>query len=101
MPQKAPKPICGMCGGELVPGVQHICPNVQQQKSQSPDWLKWAAFILQFLVLFGTLMWKASTIQNDIQYMKAQQEKDEKSLENIQRYFQRPLPSYEDNGGGR
>lgn len=87
------QPTCGMCGGALIPGQAHVCPTLLRGgagESKSQDWIKWAAFILQFLVLFGTLMWKASSLQNDLQYMKMQQEKDEKSLENIQRYFQRP-----------
>lgn len=80
-------PQCGMCGTRLVPGMAHVCPSAQRP---NVDWIKWAAFVLQFLVLFGTLMWKASSIQNGMDYLKQQQEKDEKTLENIQRYFQKP-----------
>ena len=96
---KASNPFCGMCGNVLVPGIAHVCPNLlggsSTSKSQNVDWLKWIAFIVQFFVLFGTIMWKASALQSDLQYMKNQQDKDEKSLENIQRYFQKPY----DNGG--
>jgi hypothetical protein len=93
---KTVHPTCVACGARLYPGVQHLCVTGNAAKPNL-DWLKWVAFALQFFVLFGTIMWKASAMQNDLQYMKQQQEKDERTLGDIQKYFQKPYDAGQSN----
>lgn len=84
------KLVCGMCSGDLTPGVAHVCPNAQKVTVAQVDWKWWLAFALQFIVLIGTMLWKGGQLSQDLQYMKLEQEKEQKRLESIEKYFQRP-----------
>jgi hypothetical protein len=90
------KPTCGQCGGLLLPGVAHICPMqpkvVTSGAVMGVDWKWWVAFIFQFIVLIGTMLWKGGSLTRDLQYLKDEQAKEDQRLQRIERYFTRPLP---------
>jgi hypothetical protein len=93
---KGAHPTCPQCGGQLIPGVGHVCPvqiqKVSNNTASSLDWKWWATFVLSVLGLFGTIIWRTSGLAKDLEYMKGEQGKEELRLERIERYFQKPLP---------
>ena len=85
-----PKHRCAQCGQELLPGIRHVCP-VQQKDSGGLDWKWWVAFLLQFLVLMGTILYKGGMLQSTVENIQKEQDKQGQRLDKIESYFLKPV----------
>jgi len=94
MPRRAP-PVaapssCSLCGGRLLLGVAHECPRPKTTRGVD---LKWAiGFILQFLVLLGTMLWKGAVLVSELEALKRQVSEQNERLKGVEQYFKKPLP---------